>query len=174
MGEDLYQEHRSSPLLIGSVDGKPVCAVGEQQSERSRFMGAPPLCLNFGIYPLGDGRYRVDVPQAFTGALVLMVHSPEVIRYYLRTVEPNEWQSGTVEVRLPKPSTMVLEIDLEAWRKAYKDLSELSLRVAPQAEAPVDAAVLLRRLCGTPIFRRAGGGAECRAWHIPSVAVSVE
>ena len=28
MGEDLYQEHRSSPLLIGSVDGKSVCAVG--------------------------------------------------------------------------------------------------------------------------------------------------
>jgi thiol-disulfide isomerase/thioredoxin len=136
MGEDLYQEHRSSPLLIGSVDGKSVCAVGAPQSERSRFMGAPPLCLNFGIYPLGDGRYRVDVPQEFEGALVLMVHSPEVIRYYLRTLEPNEWQSGTVEVRLPKPGMMVLEIDLEAWRTAYKDLSELSLRVAPQAEAP--------------------------------------
>ena len=131
MGEDLYQEHRSSPLLIGSADGKPVCATGEQQSERSRVMGAPPLCLNFGIYPLGDGRYRVDVPQAFTGALMLMVHSPEAIRYYIRTLEPDEWQSGTVEVRLPKPSTMVLEFDLEAWRKAYKDLSELSLSVAP-------------------------------------------
>jgi thiol-disulfide isomerase/thioredoxin len=136
MPEDLYQEHRSSPLLIGSVDGAPVCALGAPQSERSRFMGAPPLCLNFGIYPLGDGRYRVDVPQEFEGALVLMVHSPEVIRYYLRTLEPNEWQSGTVEVRLPKPGMMVLEIDLEAWRTAYKDLSELSLRVAPQAEAP--------------------------------------
>jgi thiol-disulfide isomerase/thioredoxin len=136
MGEALYQEHRSSPLLIGSVDGKPVCAAGAPQSERSRFMGAPPLCLNFGIYPLGEGRYRVDVPQEFEGALVLMVHSPEVIRYYLRTLEPNEWQSGSVEVRLPKPSTMVLELDLEAWRTAYKDLSQLSLRVAPQAEAP--------------------------------------
>jgi thiol-disulfide isomerase/thioredoxin len=137
MPEDLYQEHRDSPLLIGSVDGAPVCALGEQQSERSRFMGAPPLCLNFGIYPLGDGRYRVDVPQEFEGALVLMVHSPEVIRYYLRTLEPDEWQSGTVEVRLPKPGMMVLEIDLEAWRTAYKDLSQLSLRVAPQAEAPL-------------------------------------
>lgn len=135
MGEDLYQEHRSSPLLIGSVDGTPVCAVGEQQSEQSRVMGAPPLCLNFGIYPLGDGRYRVDVPQAFTGALMLMVHSPEVIRYYLRTVEPNEWQSGTVEVRLPKSSTMVLEFDLEAWRKAYKDLSESYLSITPQGGA---------------------------------------
>jgi thiol-disulfide isomerase/thioredoxin len=136
MPEDLYQEHRNSPLLIGSVDGAPVCALGEQQSERFRASGAPPLCLNFGIYPLGDGRYRVDVPQEFEGALVLMVHSPEVIRYYLRTLEPNEWQSGTVEVRLPKPGMMVLEIDLEAWRTAYKDLSQLSLRVAPQAEAP--------------------------------------
>jgi thiol-disulfide isomerase/thioredoxin len=135
MGEDLYQEHRSSPLLIGSTDNKPICALGERQSERSRFQNAPPLCLNFGIYPLGDGRYRVDVPQAFTGALVLMVHSPEVIRYYLRTVEPNEWQSGTVEVRLPKPSTMVLEVDLEAWRKAYKDFSELSLSVMPPGSA---------------------------------------
>ena len=135
MGEDLYQEHRSSPLLIGSADGKPVCAVGEQQSERSRYMGAPPLCLNFGIYPLGDGRYRVDVPQAFTGALMLMVHSPEVIRYYIRTLEPDEWQSGTVEVRLPKPSTMVLEFDLEAWRKAYKDLSESYLSITPQEGA---------------------------------------
>jgi thiol-disulfide isomerase/thioredoxin len=135
MGEDLYQEHRSSPLLIGSVDGKSVCAVGAPQSERSRFMGAPPLCLNFGIYPLGDGRYRVDVPQAFTGALMLMVHSPEVIRYYMRTLEPDEWQSGTVEVRLPKPSTIVLEFDLEAWRKAYKDFSELSLSVMPPGSA---------------------------------------
>jgi Peroxiredoxin len=136
MPEDLYQEHRNSPLLIGSVDGAPVCALGEQQSERFRASGAPPLCLNFGIYPLGEGRYRVDVPQAFTGKLLLMVHSPEVICYYLRTLEPNEWQSGTVEVRLPKPGMMVLEIDLEAWRTAYKDLSQLSLRVAPQAEAP--------------------------------------
>lgn len=135
MGEDLYQEHRSSPLLIGSVDGTPVCAVGEQQSEQSRVMGAPPLCLNFGIYPLGDGRYRVDVPQAFTGALMLMVHSPEAIRYYMRTLEPDEWQSGTVEVRLPKPSTMVLELDLEAWRKAYKDLSESYLSITPQGGA---------------------------------------
>jgi thiol-disulfide isomerase/thioredoxin len=136
MGEDLYQEHRSSPLLIGSVDGKPVCAAGAPQSERSRFMGAPPLCFNFGIYPLGEGRYRVDVPQAFTGKLLLMVHSPEVICYYMRTLEPNEWQSGTVEVRLPKPSTIVLEFDLGEWRKAYKDLSELSLSVAPQEKEP--------------------------------------
>jgi thiol-disulfide isomerase/thioredoxin len=135
MGEDLYQEHRSSPLLIGSVDGKPVCAVGELSSEESRFRGAPPLCLNFGIYPLGDGRYRVDVPQEFEGALVLMVHSPEVIRYYLRTLEPNEWQSGTVEVRLPKPSTIVLEFDLGEWRKAYKDLSESYLSIMPQGGA---------------------------------------
>ena len=135
MGEDLYQEHRSSPLLIGSVDGAPVCALGEQQSERFRASGAPPLCLNFGIYPLGEGRYRVDVPQAFTGALMLMVHSPEVIRYYMRTLEPDEWQSGSVEVRLPKPSTMVLELDLEAWRKAYKDLSESYLSITPQGGA---------------------------------------
>jgi hypothetical protein len=98
-------------------------------------MGAPPLCLNFGIYPLGEGRYRVDVPQAFTGALMLMVHSPEVVRYYMRTLEPDEWQSGTVEVRLPKPSTMALEVDLEAWRKAYKDFSELSLSVMPPGSA---------------------------------------
>jgi thiol-disulfide isomerase/thioredoxin len=136
MSEDLYQEHRSSPLLIGSVDGAPVCAVGEQQSERFRASGTPPLCLNFGIYPLGEGRYRVDVPQAFTGKLLLMVHSPEVIRYYMRTLEPDEWQSGTVEVRLPKPSTIVLEFDLGEWRKAYKDLSELSLSVAPQEKEP--------------------------------------
>jgi thiol-disulfide isomerase/thioredoxin len=136
MSEDLYQEHRDSPLLIGSVDGAPVCALGEQQSERFRASGAPPLCLNFGIYPLGDGRYRVDVPQAFTGKLLLMVHSPEVIRYYMRTLEPDEWQSGTVEVRLPKPSTIVLEFDLGEWRKAYKDLSELSLSVAPQEKEP--------------------------------------
>jgi thiol-disulfide isomerase/thioredoxin len=136
MGEDLYQEHRSSPLLIGSVDGAPVCALGEQQSERFRASGAPPLCLNFGIYPLGEGRYRVDVPQAFTSKLLLMVHSPEVICYYMRTLEPDEWQSGTVEVRLPKPSTIVLEFDLGEWRKAYKDLSELSLSVAPQEKEP--------------------------------------
>jgi thiol-disulfide isomerase/thioredoxin len=135
MPEDLYQEHRNSPLLIGSVDGAPVCALGEQQSERFRASGAPPLCLNFGIYPLGDGRYRVDVPQAFTGALILMVHSPEVIRYYMRTLEPDEWQSGSVEVHLPKPSTMVLEFDLEAWRKAYKDLSESYLSITPQGGA---------------------------------------
>jgi hypothetical protein len=132
MVEDLYQEHRSSPLLIGSVDGKPVCAAGELSSEESRFRGAPPLCLNFGIYPLGDGRYRVDVPQAFTGALMLMVHSPEVIRYYMRTLELDEWQSGSVEVRLPKPSTIVLEFDLGEWRKAYKDLSESYLSITPQ------------------------------------------
>jgi thiol-disulfide isomerase/thioredoxin len=135
MSEDLYQEHRSSPLLIGSTDNKPICALGAPQSERSRFQNAPPLCLNFGIYPLGEGRYRVDVPQAFTGALVLMVHSPEVVRYYMRTLEPDEWQSGTVEVRLPKPSTMVLEVDLEAWRKAYKDFSELSRSVMPPGSA---------------------------------------
>jgi thiol-disulfide isomerase/thioredoxin len=135
MSEDLYQEHRSSPLLIGSTDNKPICALGERQSERSRFQNAPPLCLNFGIYPLGEGRYRVDVPQAFTGALMLMVHSPEVVRYYMRTLEPDEWQSGSVEVRLPKPSTMVLELDLEAWRKAYKDFSELSLSVMPPGSA---------------------------------------
>jgi thiol-disulfide isomerase/thioredoxin len=135
MSEDLYQEHRSSPLLIGSTDNKPICALGERQSERSRFQNAPPLCLNFGIYPLGEGRYRVDVPQAFTGALMLMVHSPEVVRYYMRTLEPDEWQSGSVEVRLPKPSTMVLEVDLEAWRKAYKDFSELSLSVMPPGSA---------------------------------------
>jgi hypothetical protein len=153
MPEDLYQEHRNSPLLIGSVDGAPVCALGEQQSERFRASGTPPLCLNFGIYPLGDGRYRVDVPQEFEGALVLMVHSPEVIRYYLRTLEPNEWQSGTVEVRLPKPGMMVLEIDLEAWRTAYKDLSQLSLRVAPQAEAPSTLLFYSNAFVGTPILR---------------------
>jgi len=150
MGEDLYQEHRSSPLLIGSVDGKPVCAAGELSSEESRFRGAPPLCLNFGIYPLGDGRYRVDVPQEFEGALVLMVHSPEVIRYYLRTLEPNEWQSGTVEVRLPKPSTMVLEFDLEAWRKAYKDLSESYLSITPQGGAQSALAFYSDAFVGRP------------------------
>jgi thiol-disulfide isomerase/thioredoxin len=40
-----------------------------------------------------------------------------------------------VEVRLPKPSTMVLELDLEAWRKAYKDLSESYLSITPQGGA---------------------------------------
>ena len=150
MGEDLYQEHRSSPLLIGSVDGAPVCALGEQQSERFRASGAPPLCLNFGIYPLGEGRYRVDVPQAFTGALVLMVHSPEVIRYYMRTLEPDEWQSGSVEVRLPKPSTMVLELDLEAWRKAYKDLSESYLSITPQGGAQSALAFYSDAFVGRP------------------------
>jgi thiol-disulfide isomerase/thioredoxin len=150
MVEDLYQEHRSSPLLIGSVDGKPVCAAGELSSEESRFRGAPPLCLNFGIYPLGDGRYRVDVPQAFTGALMLMVHSPEVIRYYMRTLEPDEWQSGSVEVRLPKPSTMVLEFDLEAWRKAYKDLSESYLSITPQGGAQSALAFYSDAFVGRP------------------------
>jgi thiol-disulfide isomerase/thioredoxin len=131
MGEDLYQEHRASPLLISSADDKPLCAFGEQASEETRFQVAPPLGLNFGIHTLGDGRYRVDVPQEFTGALMLLVHSPDVIRYYLRTLEPNEWQSGAVEVRLPKPSVMLLEFDLGAWRKAYKDLSGLFLHLAP-------------------------------------------
>ena len=159
LASDLYQEHRSSPLLIGSVDGKPVCALGEQAAEETRGRGAPPLCLNFGVYPLGDGRYRVDMPQEFKGALVLMVHSPEVIRYYLRTLEPNEWQSGTVEVRLPKPGMMVLEIDLEAWRTAYKDLSELSLGVAPQAEVPstlrfYSDAFVVRRFSGGLVVKR--------------------
>jgi thiol-disulfide isomerase/thioredoxin len=131
MHEDLYQEYRSSPLLISSADGKPVCALGEQATEETRFRSASSLFLNFGVYPLGDGRYRVDVPQEFTGTLTLLVHHPDVIRYYLRTLEPNEWQSGAVEVRLPKPSMMLLEFDLEAWRKAYKDLSRLSLSIAP-------------------------------------------
>ena len=131
MREDFYQGHSASPLLISSADDKPLCAFGEQTSEETRFRIAPPLFLNFGVYPLGDGRYRVDVPHEFTGALTLLVHHPDVIRYYLHTLKPDEWQAGTVEIRLPKPSVMLLEFDLEAWRKAYKDLSKLYLSIVP-------------------------------------------
>jgi hypothetical protein len=174
MGEDLYQEHRSSPLLIGSVDGAPVCALGEQQSERFRASGAPPLCLNFGIYPLGDGRYRVDVPQAFTGKLLLMVHSPEVIRYYLRTLEPER-----VAIRHGGGAPAQTQHDSAGVRSGrmaqgiQRPLGAIAERCAAR-KGTVRTGVLLRRLCGTPIFRRACGEAECRAWHIPSVAVSVE
>jgi len=129
--EDFYQAHHASPLLIASTDGKPLCASGKQAPEEDRLFGTPPLCLNFGIHTLGDGRYRVDVPQEFSGTLALFVHHPDVIRYYLHTLKPDEWQSGAVEVRLPKPSMMLLEFDLEAWRKAYKDLSGLFLHLAP-------------------------------------------
>jgi thiol-disulfide isomerase/thioredoxin len=129
--EDFYQAHSASPLLIASTDGKPLCASGKQAPEEDRLFGTPPLCLNFGIHTLGDGRYRVDVPPEFSGTLALFVHHPDVIRYYLHTLKPDEWQSGAVEVRLPKPSMMLLEFDLEAWRKAYKDLSGLFLHLAP-------------------------------------------
>lgn len=132
--EDIYQEHRASPLLIGSADGKPVCAAGASVADEVRFRGNPPLCLNFGIYPLGEGRYRVDVPQDFASELTLLVNHPEVIRAYLHTLKPEAWQSGAVEVRLPKPSAVLLEIDLSAWRKAYGDLSELYLSFAPAVE----------------------------------------
>jgi thiol-disulfide isomerase/thioredoxin len=129
--EDFYQAHSASPLLIASTDGKPLCASGKQAPEEDRLFGTPPLCLNFGIHTLGDGRYRVDVPPEFSGTLALFVHHPDVIRYYLHTLKPDQWQSGAVEVRLPKPSMMLLEFDLEAWRKAYKDLSGLFLHLAP-------------------------------------------
>jgi len=129
--EDFYQAHSASPLLIASTDGKPLCASGKQAPEEDRLFRTPPLCLNFGIHTLGDGRYRVDVPPEFSGTLALFVHHPDVIRYYLHTLKPDEWQSGAVEVRLPKPSVMLLEFDLGAWRKAYKDLSQLSLNIAP-------------------------------------------
>jgi thiol-disulfide isomerase/thioredoxin len=129
--EDFYQAHSASPLLIASTDGKPLCASGKQAPEEDRLFGTPPLCLNFGIHTLGDGRYRVDVPPEFSGTLALFVHHPDVIRYYLHMLKPDEWQSGAVEVRLPKPSMMLLEFDLEAWRKAYKDLSGLFLHLAP-------------------------------------------
>jgi thiol-disulfide isomerase/thioredoxin len=129
--EDFYQAHHASPLLIASTDGKPLCASGKQAPEEDRLFGTPPLCLNFGIHTLGDGRYRVDVPPEFSGTLALFVHHPDVIRYYLHMLKPDEWQSGAVEVRLPKPSMMLLEFDLEAWRKAYKDLSGLFLHLAP-------------------------------------------
>jgi thiol-disulfide isomerase/thioredoxin len=129
--EDFYQDHHASPLLIASTDGKPLCASGKQAPEEDRLFGTPPLCLNFGIHTLGDGRYRVDVPPEFSGTLALFVHHPDVIRYYLHMLKPDEWQSGAVEVRLPKPSMMLLEFDLEAWRKAYKDLSGLFLHLAP-------------------------------------------
>jgi thiol-disulfide isomerase/thioredoxin len=159
LASDLYQEHRSSPLLIGSVDGKPVCALGEQAAEETRGRGAPPLCLNFGVYPLGDGRYRVDVPQDFTGALMLFVHHSDVIRYYLHTLKPDEWQSGTVEVRLPKPGAMVLQVDLEAWRKAYKDLSWLYLGFIPQGGLELTAlsyseVIVRRRFSGVVVAER--------------------
>jgi thiol-disulfide isomerase/thioredoxin len=129
--EDFYQADSASPLLIASTDGKPLCASGKQAPEEDRLFGTPPLCLNFGIHTLGDGRYRVDVPPEFSGTLALFVHHPDVIRYYLHMLKPDEWQSGAVEVRLPKPSMMLLEFDLEAWRKAYKDLSGLFLHLAP-------------------------------------------
>jgi thiol-disulfide isomerase/thioredoxin len=129
--EDFYQDHHASPLLIASTDGKPLCASGKQAPEEDRLFRTPPLCLNFGIHTLGDGRYRVDVPPEFSGTLALFVHHPDVIRYYLHMLKPDEWQSGAVEVRLPKPSMMLLEFDLEAWRKAYKDLSGLFLHLAP-------------------------------------------
>jgi thiol-disulfide isomerase/thioredoxin len=129
--EDFYQAHSASPLLIASTDGKPLCASGKQAPEEDRLFRTPPLCLNFGIHTLGDGRYRVDVPPEFSGTLALFVHHPDVIRYYLHMLKPDEWQSGAVEVRLPKPSMMLLEFDLEAWRKAYKDLSGLFLHLAP-------------------------------------------
>jgi thiol-disulfide isomerase/thioredoxin len=129
--EDFYQAHSASPLLIASTDGKPLCASGKQAPEEDSLFRTPPLCLNFGIHTLGDGRYRVDVPPEFSGTLALFVHHPDVIRYYLHMLKPDEWQSGAVEVRLPKPSMMLLEFDLEAWRKAYKDLSGLFLHLAP-------------------------------------------
>jgi len=152
--EDFYQAHSASPLLIASTDGKPLCASGKQAPEEDRLFGTPPLCLNFGIHTLGDGRYRVDVPPEFSGTLALFVHHPDVIRYYLHMLKPDEWQSGAVEVRLPKPSMMLLEFDLEAWRKAYKDLSGLFLHLAPLNSRELPLMFYSEALSGHPF---AGG-----------------
>ncbi|MFQ3611307.1 MAG: TlpA disulfide reductase family protein [Fimbriimonadales bacterium] len=93
--------------LLFVIDGSP--------SEVPPFW-EPSLDLIFGLEPIAEGHYRFYLPENFT-APVRLVFYEKALSGYDRIFTPEELQSGRLEVRLPPPTTVTVEIDLRAFIK---------------------------------------------------------
>ncbi len=88
------------------------------------------LTLNFGLEQVADGHYRFCVPEALDTTLVLSVMEPK-IRGYSYEMSPEMLRSGKVEVRLPQPSRVMVEIDFSALLKAQVSDQEAYVLLSP-------------------------------------------
>jgi len=115
----------AQPYLIGHAEGSPISIVHTQiaslydirdlrgnPTQESRRI-ATPLFLGYGIEEIGDGVYRVSLPADLEGTIYLIINAPERIRGYYRAISSEELAAGVVEVRLPKPSRVVLTVDFQ-------------------------------------------------------------
>jgi thiol-disulfide isomerase/thioredoxin len=81
----------------------------------------------YGMEPLGEGRYRVSLPQDYQGALYVIVFHPGFLRGYVASVKPDAIRQGKAEITLPKTAQLTIEVDTRRAPKAQFKSFQLSI-----------------------------------------------
>ncbi len=91
------------------------------------------LSLDFGLEPVAEGHYRFTIPEDYEGTLLLAVEEPKLSGYFV-TIDPKTVDSNRIEVRLPKPSRVTVEIDFSALLNDSALGGRASVSLKPKAE----------------------------------------
>lgn len=91
------------------------------------------LHSQFGLQPLGKGRYRCSVPKT-PQPLLAIVHHPGFLRGFCTVISASAVQRGYAEIRLPKPSRLQVEVDTR--RATYVDLERFEVDVTTYVKPP--------------------------------------
>ncbi len=120
------------PLNLGLFelreDHTPAFEYMETQYEFTEARGSEMVKFQihsqFGLEPLGEGRYRCSLPEDYNRPLIAIVHQPGFLRGFYTRIEPEAVRQGRAELRLPKPATLIVEVDVSrAPQDAYEQFS---------------------------------------------------
>ncbi|MEN3000847.1 MAG: thioredoxin-like domain-containing protein [Armatimonadota bacterium] len=70
------------------------------------------LYSEFGLEPLGEGRYRCSLPEDWSGPLLVMVEHPGFLRGFDAVIDAGSVKQGRAEIRLPKPCRLEIQADV--------------------------------------------------------------
>jgi thiol-disulfide isomerase/thioredoxin len=141
--EHIVRLKRGQPfeIIFRNETGKPMphplqAAVFESPSPLHEFIESPmdteggfeiiPTRLHsqYGMEPLGEGHYRISLPEGYQGALHVVVFHPGFLRGYATSIKPDTIRQGKAEITLPKTAQLTIEVDTQrAPKREFKGFS---------------------------------------------------
>jgi len=96
----------SRPTLLGFIESSPITDDG--------FALIPTrIHSQYGMEPLGEGRYRISLPEGYQGTLYVVVFHPGFLRGYTTSIKPDAIRQGKAEIILPKTAQLTIEVDTQ-------------------------------------------------------------
>jgi thiol-disulfide isomerase/thioredoxin len=82
------------------------------------------LHSQYGMEPLGEGHYRISLPEGYQGALQVVVFHPGFLRGYATSIKPDTIRQGKAEITLPKTAQLTIVADTQrAPKREFKGFS---------------------------------------------------